>query len=116
MDPTLASLSAAGLILVISAVVSYLPFRITGNAKLQSRVLTLSAGIMIGVLFIMMIPEALNRVEIEGHGNISSSVAMMGGFLFVLLIGYLLCLYGHNKGMDGLSSKSTWIGFWSMPS
>ena len=65
MDFTVASLSAAGLILVISLVAAYMPFRFTGNPKLQTRVLTLSAGIMIGVLFIMMIPEAARRMVPE---------------------------------------------------
>ncbi len=111
MDPTVASLSAAGLILVISLVAAYMPFRFTGNPKLQTRVFTLSAGIMIGVLFIMMIPEALDRIEAEGHGHVFCSVLMMGGFLFVLLIGYLLHLVSIKNHNEDISSKGMWVGF-----
>ena len=111
MDPTVASLSAAGLILVISLVAAYMPFRFTENPKLQTRVFTLSAGIMIGVLFIMMIPETLDRIEAEGHDHVFCSALMMAGFLFVLLIGYLLHLVTIKDGRDDIGSKGTWIGF-----
>jgi zinc transporter ZupT len=111
MDSTVASLSAAGLILVISIVAAYMPFRFTDNPKLQTRVLTLSAGIMIGVLFVMMIPETLDRIEAEGHDHVFCSELMMAGFLFVLLIGYLLHLISIKNDRDDISSRSTWIGF-----
>ena len=111
MDSTVASLSAAGLILAISLVAAYMPFRFTGNPKLQTRVLTLSAGIMIGVLFVMMIPEALDRIEAEGHNHVFCSEVMMAGFLFVLLIGYLLHLVSIKSSSEDIGSRGLWIGF-----
>lgn len=111
MDSTVASLSAAGLILIISLVAAYMPFRFTGNPKVQTRILTLSAGIMIGVLFIMMIPEALDRIEAEGHNHVFCSAVMMAGFLFVLMIGYLLHIISIKSGSEDISSRGMWIGF-----
>jgi len=111
MDPTLASLSAAVLILIISIVATFLPFRLSNNPKIQSRILTLSAGIMIGVLFIMMIPETLDRIEAEGHDHVFCSEVMMIGFLSILLIGYILYLIGHKNSHKEVSSRSMWIGF-----
>lgn len=111
MDSTVASLSAAGLILIISLVAAYMPFRFTGNPKVRTRILTLSAGIMIGVLFIMMIPEALDRIEAEGHNHVFCSAVMMAGFLFVLMIGYLLHIISIKSSSEDISSRGMWIGF-----
>ncbi len=111
MDSTVASLSAAGLILVISLVAAYMPFHFKENPRIQTRVFTLSAGIMIGVLFIMMIPEALDRIEAEGHGHVFCSVVMMAGFLFVILIGYLLQLVSIKNDREDINSRGVWIGF-----
>ncbi|MBR6205434.1 MAG: ZIP family metal transporter [Candidatus Methanomethylophilaceae archaeon] len=99
------------LLFAVAAASAYLPFRIKKNKSLQAPVRTLSAGIMIGVLFLMMFPEAVEHGSNSGYSASACFYMIMAGFLLVLLMGYVI--YSLTRGINPkyVGARSLWIGF-----
>ena len=107
------------LLLGVSAAAAYLPMAKTLKDSQLHLLIALAAGIFLGLLLFMLLPEAIEECE---HGDIDTHYAMMAvalGFLVILIINVILkekhkatcgceChgdLHGHR-----LTSMSSFVG------
>ncbi len=100
----------AVLLFVVAAIFGYLPFRISKSPAIKSWSMVLSAGLMIGVLFFMMFPEALEEGGEKGFPIASCFECILAGFLMVLFMGYVLFIL-QRRNRSGNTARSLWIGF-----
>jgi zinc transporter ZupT len=99
----------ASIFFVVAAVFAFIPFRLREAQSARSWSLVLSAGLMMGVLFFMMIPEALEH-GLDSRYSVETCIdCIMAGFLMVLLLGYVLFVLEKNARENSI--KSLWIGF-----
>ncbi len=80
-------------ILLISLIAGRIPFRVDKNPKNLHLLLTFSAGIMLGVPFIMMLPEALEETLEAGYSYDVVGYMVLLGFVILLVIDYLVKRY-----------------------
>ncbi len=57
------------------------------------RLITFSAGVMVGVLFLMLLPEALERSWDNGVSETCMAYSMLAGFLLLFVIDFLVEKY-----------------------
>lgn len=104
----------------VSAVGAYLPqIRKMGDRETHL-LIALSAGIFLGLLFVLLIPEAYElSVEHEGHTFETVSYLFLGGFLLIALIDVLIkhfhmvgcpCECHKDEHKHEISSLSAFIG------
>ncbi|MDR0198128.1 MAG: ZIP family metal transporter, partial [Methanomassiliicoccaceae archaeon] len=87
MDPYLILLIFAAVVLAVSAAGAFLPRIVKFNIRQVHLMVAVSAGIFLGILFFMLLPETFH----EAHGREMSAVTwIIGGFLAVLFIDVLL--------------------------
>lgn len=90
MEPALTFLLYSLGILAVSMVGAYLP-RIRKLSDGQVHMLvSLSAGIFVGLLFLLLIPEALEACEEGGLGTDAAVYALLAGFLLILAVEVLI--------------------------
>lgn len=102
----------AAMLVVVSMAGAFLP-RIKKLSHAQAGLLvSLSSGIFIGLLFIMLLPEAIHQSEHAGIDIHNVMYAILAGFLLILVVNVIL------KKEDGsgkhchhhITSMSTFIG------
>lgn len=93
MDEMLKVTIFAIVILFITLFAGRLPFYIKKSQYNLHLLITFSTGVMIGVLFIMLLPEALERTSDAGHSFELASYMVLLGFVLLLIIDYLVKRY-----------------------
>lgn len=83
----------AAVILVMTLIAGRLPFLIKKSSQNLHVLIAFSAGVMIGVLFIMLMPEALERTDDAGHSFDTACTMMLVGFMLLLVIDFLVKTY-----------------------
>ena len=76
----------AAVILVITLIAGYLPFLMNRNPEHMHFLIAFSAGVMLGVLFIMLPPEALERTLDAGHSLNTACYMILVGFVLLLFM------------------------------
>ena len=99
------------LLFTVAAIFGYIPFRIGKNERLQPVVHIFCAGIMIGVIFMMMFPEALTKGTETGYSVDACFYCIMAGFLLVLLMGYVIHTLVNGSNSRNVGPRSLWVGF-----
>ncbi|MCQ2070918.1 MAG: ZIP family metal transporter [archaeon] len=108
MDKLLIVSLFAIVIFIITLVAARIPYMIERNEDNLHRLLSLSAGVMIGVLFIMLMPEALERTVDGGYNFENAAYAIMIGFMLLLVIDFVVKKYlGGDCGCDSHTHKIT---------
>ena len=83
----------AAVILVITLIAGYLPFLMNRNPEHMHFLIAFSAGVMLGVLFIMLPPEALERTLDAGHSLNTACYMILVGFVLLLFIDFMVKKY-----------------------
>lgn len=118
MEDTAMLFLFAVVIFAVTMIAARIPFVIRDNRVNLHMLITFSAGIMLGVLFIMLLPEALERTFDNGHGADGASMMMFAGFLLIFIIDFLVKKYLHKEGEEAgceecehdITSMSAFIG------
>lgn len=97
MDQLLTVTAYAAIIFLVSLLASRLPFLIRRDHGRLHRLISFSAGIMLGVLFVMLMPEALERTTDGGYGGETAAYWMLAGFLLLFILD---CLVKHYTKVD----------------
>ncbi len=99
----------AAILLAFSMAGAFLP-RIGGMGERHAHTLVaLSAGIFLGLLFLMLLPEALEESEHGGFGAHAALCAILAGFLLILVIDFFVkgdCAEEHSHSMASFSSMA----------
>ena len=93
MDELLKVTIFAIVILLITLLAGRLPFRIKKSPSNLHLLITFSTGVMIGVLFIMLMPEALERTDDAGYSFEIASYMILIGFVLLLVIDFFVKRY-----------------------
>ena len=73
-------------ILAISMIGAYLPRVRTLSDRQIHLLVALSAGIFIGLLFLLLLPEALEECEHGGVDTHNAMMAILAGFLLIMAV------------------------------
>ncbi len=93
MDDIVTVTIFAIVILIITLLAGRLPFYIKKSPTNLHLLITFSTGVMIGVLFIMLFPEALERTSDAGHSFELASYMVLIGFVLLLIIDFFVKRY-----------------------
>lgn len=93
MDEIVTVTIFAIVILLITLLAGRLPFYIKKSPSNLHLLITFSTGVMIGVLFIMLLPEALERTSDSGHSFELASYMILIGFVLLLIIDFFVKRY-----------------------
>ena len=104
----------AVVILVITLVAAQIPFIINRSADKLHFLIAFSTGVMLGVLFIMLPPEAIERTLDAGYTLNVAWYMIFVGFLLLLFIDFFMKKYlhgGHEGGDEHAHSVTSWSAF-----
>ena len=120
MDKFIVLLGYMLILCIVSAVGAYLPQIRKLDDRQTHFLIALSAGIFLGLLFVMLVPEAYElSVEHEGHSFDMVSYLLLAGFLLMALIDVLIkhfhmascpCECHQDDHKHEITSLSAFIG------
>ena len=90
MEPALALIIYIVVMLAVSLAGAYLPFFRKLEDNQIHLLIALSAGIFLGILFFLLLPEAMHECHESGIEERYMMIAMIGGFLLILLVDVLI--------------------------
>jgi Predicted divalent heavy-metal cations transporter len=103
-------------IFVVSVVCAYLPMKMRSKDSQMHLMISFSAGVFLGILFLILIPEAIHESEESGFDLTSVMYAILIGFLVTFFIDFLFkyfkkaecdcdeCLDHHSHTITSLSA------------
>lgn len=119
MDAIITFLLYAAILLVISMIGAYIPYIRKLSDKQVHLLVALSAGIFIGILFFLLLPEALSESIEANYDTKMIMLVIMSGFLLILFIDVLIkhfhmascpCECHEDEHRHNMGSISAFIG------
>ena len=118
MDDNAMLIVFAVTVFVVSMIAARLPFLFKKGKKIKLHMLiTFSTGIMLGVLFVMLLPEALERAMDNGGSAENAAYMIFAGFLLLFIMDFLVKKYFAKDEYEGcdacehdITSMSAFIG------
>ncbi len=113
MDQLMTVIGYAAVLLIVTAVGCYLPFLIKRNDNHLHKLIAFSAGVMLGVLFIMLMPESLHETIEGGYDFKTACYWVLGGFVLLFFVDFLIKTYlaydehdddGHSHSVTSFSA------------
>jgi zinc transporter ZupT len=89
-DPYLVLVVFVAVILTTSLLGAFVPRLLKLNVRQVHLMVALSAGIFLGILFFMLLPETFEKVHTAGKEGMDAVFWIVGGFLAVLLVDVIL--------------------------
>lgn len=97
MDILISFLICVGLILVLSLIGAYLPMAFKATDRQIHLMIAFSAGVFIGILFLILFPEAIHESEHGGFSEMDVMYAAMAGFLIMFVVDFGIKHYKQSK-------------------
>ena len=97
MDITVFFVVCTALILMASFVGAYLPMAIKATDKQIHQMIAFSAGVFLGILFLILLPEALHESESGGFSYIDVMFVLLAGFLIMYAVDFFFKHYKKAK-------------------
>jgi zinc transporter ZupT len=119
MDPIITFLIYMVIIIAVSLAGAYLPFVKKMSDKQIHLLIALSAGIFLGILFLMLLPEAMKESAEANYDPILVMGLVLAGFLLILAVDLIMkhyhmqscgCECCQDEHSHNLSSLSAFIG------
>ena len=119
MDATASFLICMVAILIVSFAVAYLPMTVRATDKQMHLMIAFSAGVFLGILFLILLPEAVHESKVGGFDEMYVMYVVLAGFLIMFVVDFLFkhykksecnckeCLDHHSHE---ITSISAWIG------
>ncbi|MCL2295889.1 MAG: ZIP family metal transporter [Methanomassiliicoccaceae archaeon] len=85
------------ILLVISVVAAYLPMSIRTTDKNMHLMIAFSAGVFIGILFLILLPEAFHESLSSGYDEMDVMYLVLAGFLVMFVVDFLLKHYRKSE-------------------
>ncbi|MDR0791354.1 MAG: ZIP family metal transporter [Methanomassiliicoccaceae archaeon] len=90
VDPYLILLLFVAVILAVSLAGAFVPRIMKLNMRQAHLLVALSAGIILGILFFVLLPETFEAAHEEGAGDMDAVFLMAGGFRVIVLIDVIM--------------------------
>ncbi|MCL2032896.1 MAG: ZIP family metal transporter [Methanomassiliicoccaceae archaeon] len=97
MDITISFLICTALILLVSFAGAYLPMTIRATDKQIHLMIAFSAGVFLGILLLILLPEALHESEEGGFDEMHVMYLVLAGFLIMFIVDFLFKHYKTSK-------------------
>ncbi|MCL2148067.1 MAG: ZIP family metal transporter [Methanomassiliicoccaceae archaeon] len=97
MDPTLSFVVFIALILIVSFGGAYLPMTFRATDKQMHLMIAFSAGVFLGILMLILLPEALHESEEGGFDEMQVMYLVLAGFLVMFIVDFLFKHYKQSK-------------------
>ena len=97
MDTTVSFLVCTALILAVSFIGAYLPMATKAADKQIHLMIAFSAGVFLGILLLILLPEALHESEAGGFGEMDVMYLVLAGFLIMFVVDFLFKHYRKSK-------------------
>jgi len=116
MDQLLTVIAVSAVLFGITIVGCYLPFLLKRDNNHLHTLIAFSGGVMLGVLFIMLMPEALHETIEAGFEFDTACYMIMAGFVLLFVIDFLVKKYlgfdehGEDEHAHSITSLSAFSG------
>lgn len=97
-------------VFAVSAVVSKVPLVIRSEESRIHTMLAISAGIMLGVLFLMILPEAIEESEENGFSFTTIGAIILAGFILVYVTDFLVNIKNGHEHTHEFTSMAAFGG------
>ncbi|MCL1810885.1 MAG: ZIP family metal transporter [Methanomassiliicoccaceae archaeon] len=97
MDITASFLICMALVLAVSFIGAYLPMAFRATDKQIHLMIAFSAGVFLGILLLILLPEALHESEEGGFGEMDVMYLVLVGFLVMFIVDFLFKHYKKSK-------------------
>jgi zinc transporter ZupT len=97
VDTTISFLICAALILIVSFIGAYLPMAFRATDKQIHLMIAFSAGVFLGILVLILLPEALHESEAGGFSEMDVMYVLLAGFLIMFIVDFLFKRYKKAK-------------------
>ncbi|MDR3074851.1 MAG: ZIP family metal transporter [Candidatus Methanoplasma sp.] len=89
MDITISFLICVALILAVSVIGAYLPMATKASDRQMHLMIAFSAGVFLGILFLILVPEAMHESEHGGFDDMYVMYLILAGFLIMFVVDFL---------------------------
>lgn len=96
MDISISFIICVVLVLAVSIVGAYLPMAFKATDRQIHLMIAFSTGVFIGILFLILFPEAIHESESGGFDEMDVMYAVMAGFLVMFVIDFAIKHYRRN--------------------
>ncbi len=116
MDQIITVIGYAAVLLIVTAFGCYLPFLLKRSDAQLHKLIAFSAGVMLGVLFIMLMPESLHETIEGGYNFATACYWILGGFILLFVIDFVIKTYlaydehGEDGHVHSVTSFSAFLG------
>jgi zinc transporter ZupT len=97
MEQLLTVLIYAIVIFMASLVGAVIPYLMKLDDKRLHLMIAFSAGIFLGILFLMLLPEAIEETEDAGYDVMAALYAVLFGFLILFVVDFLIKQYSKSE-------------------
>jgi zinc transporter ZupT len=97
MDPYVILMIFVAVILAVSLIAAFLPRMMKLDMRQIHLMVALSAGIFLGILFFMLLPETFEEAHESGAGMMDPVLWIVGGFLVVLFVDVIVKRMHMNR-------------------
>ncbi|MFA6710421.1 MAG: ZIP family metal transporter [Candidatus Methanomethylophilaceae archaeon] len=119
MDPIITFLVYAIVLFAVSMAGAYVPFIRRLSDTQVHLLVALSAGIFLGILFLMLLPEAVTETTENGYDTNTAMICVLTGFLMILFVDVIIkhfhmrkctCECHEDEHSHSITSLSAFIG------
>jgi len=116
MDATASFLLCTIMILIVSFIGAYLPMTTRAKDEQMHLMIAFSAGVFLGILFLILLPEAIHESLSDGFDEMTVAYLALAGLLIMFTVDFLLkhysraecdceeCLDHHSHEVTSLSA------------
>jgi len=97
MDVTASFLLCTIVILIVSFIGAYLPMTTRATDKQMHMMIAFSAGIFLGILFLILLPEAIHESLSDGFDEMTVAYLALAGFLIMFVVDFMLKHYSKSE-------------------
>ncbi|MDR1954844.1 MAG: ZIP family metal transporter [Candidatus Methanoplasma sp.] len=97
MDIMISFVICTALILIVSFLAAYAPMAFGTTDKQIHLMIAFSAGVFLGILFLILLPEALPESEGGGFGEMDVMYLVLAGFLIMFIVDFLFKQYKKSE-------------------
>jgi zinc transporter ZupT len=119
VDATISFLALTAAVLAVSLLAAYFPMSVRATDKQIHLMIAFSAGVFVGILFLILLPEAVHECAEGGFDEMAAMCVILAGFLMMFAVDFIFKHYKQSEcdcdecvdhHSHQVTSLSAWIG------